>query len=30
VNDTGGLARFRVAHTPPWDGHGHDRRKVRG
>jgi probable phosphoglycerate mutase len=32
VNDTGGLARFRVAHTPPWDGHGHghDRPKVRG
>jgi len=30
VNDTGGLARFRVAHTPPWDGHGHHGAKVRG
>jgi probable phosphoglycerate mutase len=30
VNDTGGLSRFRVAHAPPWDGHGHDRAKVRG
>ena len=32
VNDTGGLARFRAAPTPPWDAAGRDRRgtKVRG
>ena len=26
VNDTGGLARFRAAPTPPWDAAGRDRR----